>query len=116
MDFVANGKMQESGQKWAKGLEPNPVQGVEVTAFEKKTAELGLKPDQYAASKELKQWCVSGIDGSPRYDVLYVPEALLKMWSIRTAWDGDEIAEDGLAEVMPFSDMVSTDYEFSGKK
>lgn len=109
MPFIANEKMQESGQKWAKGLEPNPAKGVEVTEFEKKAQDLGLSlPRQYVASKALKQWCVSDLNGSPRYDVLYIPEFLLRAWNIRTMWDGDD---SGFEEFVPFSDMTGTDFQ-----
>lgn len=97
---------KDKTKQWACGVEPivenNP------TAFENKVAELGLTPDQYAASKELKTWVTSVERDQPRYDVLYVPENLLKAWDIRTSWDGDELVEDELVPIVPFSEMKET--------
>lgn len=106
--FVANSKMNESGQKWAKGLEPSAPEGVLITEFELKVAELGLEQAQYADSKSLRDWVTGDHEGSPRYNVLYVPEFLLYAWGIVTSWDGDEIDESLMT---PFSDMSSTTWE-----
>ncbi|PWT76381.1 MAG: hypothetical protein C5B59_06560 [Bacteroidetes bacterium] len=47
-----------------------------ITAFEKKTKELGLKPEQYQQSSELRKWC----EGN-RLE-RYIPENLLRYWGL----------------------------------
>ena len=46
------------------------------TAFEKQVEELGLSPDEYQGSPQLRNWCLRNANTH------YVPEALLKLWGI----------------------------------
>ncbi|MBA3914189.1 MAG: hypothetical protein H0X25_10160 [Acidobacteriales bacterium] len=48
----------------------------ESTSFDKVVARLGLTPDQYEHSSELKQWVLQNMDEK------YVPLSLLKAWSL----------------------------------
>jgi hypothetical protein len=47
-----------------------------VCAFELKANELGLTPDQYIQSRELRAWAVV------HKNTRYIPEALLKVWGL----------------------------------
>jgi hypothetical protein len=44
------------------------------SAFEREVERLRLKPEQYASSAKLRQWCLSNMRSH------YVPEELLKAW------------------------------------
>ena len=46
------------------------------TAFEKQVKKLGLRPEEYQGSPELREWCVRNASSH------YVPESLLKVWRI----------------------------------
>ena len=110
--------MQQSGQKWVKGYEPAAPEGVAITEFESEASRLGLIPEQYEASRELKAWVTAVIVNDedeepktgPRYDIVFVPERLLKAWGIVTMWGADDIDET-LVEAVPFSDMMSTTWQ-----
>ena len=118
MTFRADDRMQQSGQKWAKGYEPAAPEGVAITEFESEASRLGLIPEQYEASRELKAWVTAFIVNDkgeepkkgPRYDIVFVPERLLKAWGIVTMWGTDDIDET-LVEAVPFSDMMSTTWQ-----
>ena len=47
------------------------------SAFEKQVTLLGLTPDRYATSQELKSWC------EQHRNRCYIPEWLLKAWNIK---------------------------------
>jgi len=47
--------------------------------FETLVAKLGLSPDEYARSSELREWCRRNRNEH------YVPEALLKEWRLDVA-------------------------------
>jgi hypothetical protein len=47
-----------------------------LTEFERKVLELGLSPDQYLGSQELRDWTVS------HKNTRYVPEPLLQAWGL----------------------------------
>ena len=49
----------------------------QLSEFELQVEELGLRPDQYQASPELRRWCQRNVNTH------YVPEYLLKSWGIR---------------------------------
>ena len=59
---------------------PNWSSGVTVavpdgpSAFEQQVKRLRLKPEQYAASAELRRWCLANMRSH------YVPEELLAVW------------------------------------
>ncbi len=56
------------------------------SAFEREVARLRLKPEQYAGSAKLRQWCLSNMRSH------YVPEELLKAWhSAPTLIDDEEM-------------------------
>jgi hypothetical protein len=46
------------------------------TAFEMQVKQLRLRPDQYVASAQLRKWCETNRNR------FYIPESLLKAWSI----------------------------------
>lgn len=46
------------------------------TAFEQQAENLGLRPEEYQASPQLRNWCLMN---AARH---YVPEYLLKAWGI----------------------------------
>ena len=48
-----------------------------LTKFEQQVEELGLRPDQYQASPELRRWCRRNAN------IRYVPEDLLGLWGIK---------------------------------
>lgn len=50
--------------------------GPEATSFDKVVAALGLTPEQYEHSSELKRWVLQNKDEK------YVPLSLLKAWSL----------------------------------
>lgn len=45
-----------------------------ITEFEQKVIELGLSPDQYLGSQELREWTAA------HKNTRYVPEPLLQAW------------------------------------
>ncbi len=58
---------------WCRGGQPIPNLP---TAFEKEVRRLGLKPEAYLKSAELRAWC------DKNRDRLYIPELLLKAWGL----------------------------------
>ncbi len=70
---------------------PNGSSGVNVavphgpTEFEQEVRRLGLKPDQYATSAELREWCLCNMRSH------YVPEELLKAWRYKPMIIDDEV-------------------------
>ena len=58
---------------WGKPDFPVPVLP---TAFEKQVEKLGLRPDEYQDSPQLRNWCLRNANEH------YVPEYLLKVWEI----------------------------------
>jgi len=56
------------------------------SAFEQQVKRLRLKPEQYAASARLRDWCLANMRSH------YVPEELLEAWlSNLTPIDDDDI-------------------------
>jgi hypothetical protein len=47
------------------------------SAFERQVEQLGLCPDQYEASLELRKWCRRNAN------TYFVPEDLLRLWGIK---------------------------------
>jgi len=47
------------------------------TQFERLVARLNLKPDQYAGSKELREWALRNLRSC------FVPEELLAAWKLQ---------------------------------
>jgi hypothetical protein len=58
---------------WGKAYIPVPYLR---TKFEHQVEELGLRPEQYQASPELRKWCRRNAN------IHYVPEYLLELWGI----------------------------------
>src|SRR6185437_13286834 len=56
-----------------------------VSEFERVTARLRLKPDEYVASSELREWAEAN------KDTRYVPERLLKAWGVSLRGSIDDI-------------------------
>jgi hypothetical protein len=46
------------------------------TAFEQQVEKLGLRPDEYQNSPQLRNWCLRNANTH------YVPEYLLKVWGV----------------------------------
>jgi hypothetical protein len=57
---------------WGKDTPAEPT----ITAFELKANGLGLTPDQYLRSEELRAWAAAN------KNTRYVPETLLKAWRL----------------------------------
>ncbi len=57
------------------------------TAFEREVKRLGLKPEQYATSAKLRDWCICNVRSH------YVPEELLNLWRSNTTVMDDEDME-----------------------
>jgi hypothetical protein len=57
---------------WGKDTPVEPT----ICAFEIKASELGLTPDQYLRSEELRAWVAAN------KNMRYVPETLLKAWHL----------------------------------
>ncbi len=55
------------------------------TAFEQEVRRLRLKPEQYATSAELREWCLCNMRSH------YVPEELLKVWRYKPMIIDDEV-------------------------
>ena len=55
----------------------------EPSAFEQQVKRLRLKPEQYATSAKLRDWCLSHMRSH------YVPEELLAAWRSRPLDDAD---------------------------
>jgi hypothetical protein len=58
---------------WGKPTIPVPFLP---TGFEQQVEKLGLRPDEYQASHQLRSWC------GRNANMHYVPEYLLKLWGI----------------------------------
>lgn len=58
---------------WGK---PHVPASFQLTEFEQQVEELGLRPDEYQASPELRRWCRRNANTH------YVPEDLLRLWGI----------------------------------
>jgi hypothetical protein len=56
-----------------------------VSEFERVVARLRLKPDEYVASSELREWAEAN------KDTRYVPERLLKAWGVSLRGSIDDI-------------------------
>ena len=48
-----------------------------ITEFEQQVEKLGLRPDEYQTSTQLRNWCRRNANSH------YVPEFLLKFWEIK---------------------------------
>ena len=118
--FTSDERMNDSGQKWVKGFEPATIKGASKTAFDAEVEYLGLNPaSDLRGSKELKAWATSLSNSNPEqpnYNVVFIPESLLKAWRLKTMWDGDEAVDTDDVPVVPFSDMFGTDYELNARK
>jgi hypothetical protein len=64
--------MPRGNPNW--GKDQSEVALPTVCAFELKVAELGLTPDQYTRSMELRAWAFA------HKNTRYIPETLLKAW------------------------------------
>ena len=64
---------------WGKPNAPVPFL---ITEFEKQVEKLGLHPDEYQDSPQLRNWCLRNATSH------YVPEYLLKLWgvNVRESW------------------------------
>ena len=58
---------------WGKPYVPVPFLHPE---FEQQVEKLGLRPDEYRTSSQLRNWCLRNAK------LRYVPEHLLKLWGI----------------------------------
>ncbi len=60
--------------------------GTETTAFERQAQTLGLNPEQWRRSRELREWA------KRHCDVHFIPEELLSAWGLTVdaieTWDG----------------------------
>ncbi len=65
---------------------PTPEPG-RPSAFEREVKRLRLKPEQYAASAKLRDWCLRNMR------LHFVPEELLKAWRSKAAPGNNEDME-----------------------
>ena len=69
---------------WSSGVAASAPEGP--SAFEQQVKRLRLKPEQYAASARLRDWCLANMRSH------YVPEDLLEAWlSNLTPIDDEDI-------------------------
>jgi hypothetical protein len=66
--------MPRGNPNWGKDQSEAPLPTV--CAFELKVRELGLSPDQYLRSEELRAWAAA------HKNIRYIPETLLKAWRL----------------------------------
>jgi len=66
--------MPRGNPNW--GKDQSEVAPPTVCAFELKVRELGLTPDQYLRSEELRAWA------AVHKNTRYIPETLLKSWRL----------------------------------
>jgi hypothetical protein len=64
---------RQGNPNWGKPTLPVPALP---TGFEQQVEKLGLSPDEYQSSTQLRNWCLRNASS------LYVPEYLLKLWGI----------------------------------
>jgi len=63
-------------RKWASGCYSGEVRSPIATDFEAEASRLGLTPDSYASSVQLRLWC------EENRHRCYIPEWLLQKWKI----------------------------------
>jgi hypothetical protein len=71
---LENHMRRRGNPNWGKAYFLTPHR---LTEFEQQAEELGLRPGEYAASPELRSWCLRNAN------IHYVPEYLLKLWGIK---------------------------------
>lgn len=64
---------RQGNPNWGKLSIPGPFLP---TGFEQEVAKLGLRPDEYQDSPQLRNWCLRNANTH------YVPEYLLKVWGV----------------------------------
>jgi hypothetical protein len=74
---------RRGNRAWCSGIVA-PVQP-SVSEFERIVERLGLKPDEYVGSNELRQWA------ERNKDTRYIPERLLKAWRFSLRGSIDDI-------------------------
>jgi len=62
--------------EWSSGYNSPEVRPAVATDFEIQASQLGLTPDSYALSIQLRRWCEQNRKRS------YIPEWLLEIWKI----------------------------------
>ena len=77
------GPRRRNNPDWSKGL-PVQVQPT-ICEFERVVGRLGLKPNEYVDSAELRAWA------EVNKDARYVPERLLKAWRLSLRGSIDDI-------------------------
>jgi hypothetical protein len=73
-------KKKRGNPNWGKPV-VQPAADVQPNSFEQIVRKLGLSPDQYLASVQLKEWVRKNKDQK------YVPSDLLKAWNFEAASD-----------------------------
>jgi hypothetical protein len=71
---LENHMSSRGNPNWGKPTVPAPLLP---TGFEQQVEELGLRPNEYQASSQLRSWCWKNAN------LHYVPEYLLKLWGIK---------------------------------
>jgi hypothetical protein len=70
---LENRMSRQGNPNWGKPTLPVPALP---TGFEQQVEKLGLRPEEYQGSPQLRNWCLRNAS------TLYVPEYLLKLWEI----------------------------------
>ena len=73
-------------------------------AFELEANRLGLSPEQYEASPELKAWCYEMRHSK------YVPSVLLSVWKMTTQWDVERKPIKLIEDFISLEDMTEADH------
>jgi hypothetical protein len=76
---------------------------IPVCSFDKQVALLGLMPNEYETSAELKAWC------KQNKETFYVPTVLMTAWGFTTQWDVAEKPSKLEPDTIAFADMSTAD-------
>ena len=72
---------RKGNPRWSSGYYSPKVRSAIATDFETQAAQLGLTPENYASSVQLRRWC------EQNRNRCYIPEWLLEAWKISVNQD-----------------------------
>ena len=75
---------RQGNPNWGK---PTVLAPPQPTGFEQQVEQLGLRPEEYQGSPQLRNWCLRNANTH------YVPEYLLKVWGVNFRESGGHTTE-----------------------